>query len=98
MSHIATIRQRIKAIQTIQKTTSAMRLIAMSLQGRLRKKESLCAAYRDAIARIRSIHETDRKERKGTQEEVIPKATPPLTILIGSQKGLCGTFNEQIFT
>lgn len=97
MSHFAHLRQRIRVIQTIHKTTGAMRLIAMSLQGRLRKRELVFKRYTDAM---NQVHEEQQALRlalphAGSEE---PRAIKPLIILVGSHKGLCGAFNQHMFT
>jgi len=98
MSHATLIRQRIKAVQVIQKTTSAMRLIAMSLQGRLRKRNAVCSAYHAAISAVRTAYaEQHHVPTHQKDEDALPTAPNPYVIIIASHKGLCGTFNEQLF-
>jgi len=88
MSHFILLRQRIKVVETIKKTTSAMRLISMSIHTRLRHQKETLEAY---VAAIRTVEQEIPLQRTVGQPE-------PLIILIGSQKGLCGTFNEHLFT
>jgi len=93
MAHFALLRQRIKVIQSIRKTTSAMRLIAMSLQSRLRKQQRIITAYNEGIVYVQKTYTVP-----GTS--VVTEALQPhktTIILVGSRKGLCGTFNEQLF-
>jgi F-type H+-transporting ATPase subunit gamma len=98
MSHISQLRQRIKVIQTIQKTTSAMRLIAMSLQGRLRKKQIFLKTYQQSVDQALTQYLT-LKHGRAPQEmsSYHPATAAPLIVVIGSQKGLCGAFNEHLF-
>jgi F-type H+-transporting ATPase subunit gamma len=94
MSHFILLRQRIKVIETIKKTTSAMRLISMSIHSRLRGQKATIEEYSAEIKRL--LQETE------IQAEFIPPVEGtnierPIFLLIGSQKGLCGAFNEQLF-
>jgi len=102
MSHIAQLRQRIKVIQTIHKTTSAMRLIAMSLQGRLRKKHTFLTRYQEGINKALEHYIRLQAEQPQTHEQSphqqLTTSQPPFIILMGSQKGLCGAFKEHLFT
>ena len=50
MSHFIALRQRIKVIETIKKTTSAMRLISMSVHSRLRNQKTILEEYTAEIA------------------------------------------------
>jgi F-type H+-transporting ATPase subunit gamma len=93
------MRQRIKAIETIKKITHAMRLISMSTHTRLKAKEHALKYYKTALSnlfiKLRSAAPSWRNELlfpSGLHEE------RELIILIGSQKGLCGNFNNSLFT
>ncbi|MGE0206255.1 MAG: F0F1 ATP synthase subunit gamma [Candidatus Babeliales bacterium] len=98
MSELVAMRQRIKAIETIKKVTHAMRLISMSLHARLRTKKGNLDFYKNALVdmftSIKQSHQTWHHhilEKKSSD-------TKPLIILIGSQKGLCGSFNNMLFS
>ena len=93
MAHIIQLRQRIKTVETIQKTTHAMRLTSRSTHARLAKKQRHLEAYRHEIERILSII-------RGDWCAAEPQSAPEiknLSIIIGSQKGLCGAFNMKLF-
>lgn len=101
MSHFILLRQRIKVIETIKKTTGAMRLISMSLHSRLRNQKSSLEAYTQEISRImRTVleeqHASHAHEATG-KPDTITKTPSRILIIIGSQKGLCGAFNENLF-
>ncbi len=94
MAQLITMRQRIKAVETIKKITHAMRLISMSTHSRLRHKKVHLENYRSAFASLWGrIQGMVRCESEGSTKA----ATHNLIILIGSQKGLCGTFNSMLF-
>lgn len=94
MSQLIQMRQRIKAVTTIKKITSAMRLISRSLHTRLVKQKTALSLYRSTVCTILdSIQSTQtawRPERFFPLTEHQPKE---LLIIMGSQKGMCGTYN-----
>lgn len=97
MSHFILLRQRIKVIETIKKTTGAMRLISMSLHSRLRNQKSSLEAYAHEIRRIKETVVQEAIGSKIPEVEQTSNAPVRLVLLIGSQKGLCGAFNENLF-
>jgi F-type H+-transporting ATPase subunit gamma len=95
MSQLIQMRQRIKAVETIKKITHAMRLIAMSSHARLRTQAAELSAYQQELTALFSLfspqdpaHETDTAAPSPSTKELL--------ILIGSQKGLCGNFNNEL--
>lgn len=95
MSQLIQMRSRIKAIETTQKITHAMQLISMSNHSRLRDRKTYLEHYYQTImdlfaslyARVPGWH----------HPFITPTVnTPPLIVIIGSQKGLCGTFNTNL--
>lgn len=94
MSQLMNMRQRIKAVETTKKITHAMRLISMSTHSRLRIKKNILKNYNDhldAIIQSINIEHCDLTTLHN------PNNTKSLAILVGSQKGLCGTFNVNNF-
>ncbi len=98
MAKLIQLRQRIKAIETIKKITHAMRLISMSTHSHLKSLQDPLTAYTHALNRIFGellvasprwynpiIHANEHTNNK------------TLLIIIGSQKGLCGSFNTYLF-
>lgn len=104
------MRLRIKAIETIKKITNAMRLISMSMHIRLNHKIPLMQNYKNELLKILN---TLQSIGPVTFESELPKSSnlknnfilnPPintvpkvLIIVVGSQKGLSGTFNSSLF-
>ena len=98
MSQLIHMRQRIKAIGTIKKITSAMRLISRSFHTRMYREQIHYKEYQESLTNIFKtilIH---------APAEVTPSFSPQessskkeLLIIIGSQKGLCGSFNAPVF-
>jgi len=98
MTQLIRIRQRIKAVSTIRKITSAMRLISRSFHTRMYREQTHYRDYQAALgtlfSQVLSQAPTDTKlpfssESSGPGHELI--------IIVGSQKGLCGNFNAPLF-
>jgi len=97
MSKLIQIRQRIKAIETIKKVTHAMRLISMSTHSRLRNKQEPLRTYRASINHL--LAKLQPLAPDWTNPIMFPTTNQTtLFILVGSQKGLCGTFNTHLGT
>ncbi len=98
MSQLIQMRQRIQSIETIKKITRAMRLISRSFHTKLDRRRAPLQQYRDLLCQIfnqlRSYHPQWAPER------FFPPVTTPernLIIIVGAQKGLCGSFNNALF-
>jgi len=97
MEQLISMRQRIKSVQTIQKITQAMRLISISTHSRLNNKklnlekyrESLFELYLKIVANLNSDSKVIISTKKTTNKNLV--------IVVGSQKGLSGTFNSHLF-
>jgi len=98
MAQLIQMRQRIKAIETIKKITHAMRLISMSTHSRIRSKMPRLKDYSNEISNI--FNKVRAENPDWTNPIVFPQGITEenrLIILISSQKGLCGTFNTNLF-
>ncbi len=94
MSQLIHLRQRIKAIETIKKITHAMRLISMSTHAQLKHRSPFVQFYASAIQSLfATLYTQSSTSKKETSTNVSERY---LVIFIGSQKGLCGTFNTQL--
>lgn len=94
MSQLIQMRQRIKAVTTIKKITSAMRLISRSLHTRLARQKEALTLYRTTLYSI--FGTVQSSQESWLPERFFPSAEQPrkeLIILVGSQKGMCGTYN-----
>ncbi len=95
MSSLTLLRRRIRAIETIRKTTHAMRLTSISTHTRLQKQKKLVTQYKETVADLLS----SLKYYVGCSTHMTaPHANKTLYIIAGSPKGLCGTFNTQLIT
>lgn len=93
MAQLIHMRQRIKTVETIKKITHAMRLISMSTHARLSKQFQAIKAYHAAVATLfgktHSIYPSVFASKTTTANKLL--------VVIGSQKGLCGSFNSGLF-
>ncbi len=98
MSQLIQMRRRIKAIETIKKITSAMRLISRSFHMRMNKEQETLKEYRDTLCTVFTQLRETAPEWKPTKffpsEKLVEKE---LLIIVGGQKGLCGNFNTNLF-
>ena len=92
MSQLIKLRQQIKTIKTIQKITQAMRLVSMSVHSRLNNQKNYLKLYQTEFAKIGLV----TNEFTGLVNYTQDQSAPKLLILVGSQKGLCGGFNQDI--
>lgn len=92
MSHIIELRQRIKAVSILQKTTHAMRLTSRSTHARLHKKKEFLERYRQELEQVLVLV---RQELPVLPEASVVKPKE-LLVVVGSQKGLCGGFNNRL--
>lgn len=99
MAQLTQLKHRIKAIETIKKITHAMRLISISTHARLKNKEAALLLYTHSL---NSLYHTIKKEVPTWHHPVLNPTqqngeSRPLIIIIGSEKGLCGSFNTMLF-
>lgn len=89
--------QKIRTIESIKKITHAMRLISMSNHTQLNHKVPFIENYKNELYKIIKIIEPQNLNSKNNFFNLNEKSTKKLIILIGSQKGLTGTFNTSLF-
>jgi F-type H+-transporting ATPase subunit gamma len=91
MSQAIQLRQRIKTIDTLRKMTHTMRLTSMSTHARLQRKGAEMGHYRTELGRLK-----DQLAPLITPITSAPAKQKTLCIVVGSQKGMCGTFNLRV--
>lgn len=96
MSQLTLMRHHIKAVQTIRKITQAMRLISMSTHSRIKQFETPLHTYQKTILQLFVRARSSAIVDAIASEESV-NGQSHLLILIGSQKGLCGSFNSSLF-
>lgn len=98
MSQLIYMRQRIKAIGTIKKITSAMRLISRSFHTRMYREQIHYKEYQESLSKIfKTILINAPTETASSSLLQKASSAKELLIIIGSQKGLCGSFNASLF-
>ena len=95
MAELIHMRQRIKTVETIKKITHAMRLVSMSAHAKLGKQFAAIATYHAGVSAILNQVYALASPADHKTESHTPHRT--LLIAIGSQKGLCGSFNSTLF-
>ncbi len=95
MAQLSSMRQRIRAIETIRKITNAMRLISMSTHSHLRQKKEELETYKQAFNRLSII--ITHNVQASLSADSVERGNDQLLILVGSQKGLTGAFNIRLF-
>lgn len=93
MSQLIHLKQRIKSITVIKKITHAMRLISMSSHSKLKKHVESLHAYKQHLLPILCALEYHTQP----EEQISTKYQKTAYIIIGSEKGLCGNFNNLLF-
>lgn len=94
MSQLIQLNQRIKAVETIYKVTHATRLIAMSAHTRLASREPFLVHYREEVKKLFSQTLATNHNLRDQFIQTNPQAPGALIIVIGSQRGFCGSFNS----
>jgi F-type H+-transporting ATPase subunit gamma len=98
MSKLIQLRQRLRAIETIKKITHAMRLIAMSSHSELKQSQPIITSYTHTLE---SIFQQLRVHTPHWHHPILhpdqAKSKKIALIIVGSQKGLCGSFNNHLF-
>lgn len=98
MSQLIQIRQRIKSIETIKKITHAMRLISMSGHSHLRQQYALIKSYSEALRRLYlQLAMSLPNNNRISQLSGNSRSNTILCIVVSSQKGLVGNFNNALF-
>ncbi|OGB83485.1 hypothetical protein A3F66_02125 [candidate division TM6 bacterium RIFCSPHIGHO2_12_FULL_32_22] len=96
MAQLIQLKQRITAIQTIKKITNAMRIISMSLHSRLGHKLVLLKNYQKGLNDLLYVTKQFKKNSNHEENNINKINNKKALIIIGSDKGLCGTFNSNI--
>ena len=95
MSQLIQIKQRIKAIAAIRKITQTMRLISMSSHSKLKKQSEAMQKLKDEIQPLLCFMNNQHENLEQNNSQ--PKFKT-LYIVFAAEKGLCGTFNNVMFT
>ncbi|MCC5940949.1 MAG: ATP synthase F1 subunit gamma [Balneolaceae bacterium] len=96
MANLRDIRNRISSIKNTQQITKAMKMVAAAKLRKAQQRMSATRPYankmREVMARLVSANSSENKLLRQPDE-----TSRVLMILIGSDKGLCGGFNNNLF-
>lgn len=98
MSTLISLKNKIKSIQTTQKITHAIRLSSMSVYSKLEKQSKFLSDYSVHVSNMFSqilSCSPDWKNPIFSPDDILD--VNPLFIVISSSKGLCGSFNSNLF-
>jgi F-type H+-transporting ATPase subunit gamma len=96
MATLRDIRSRIKAIQSMAKITKAMQMVSISKMKRAQQAALLGIPYADMLNEIL----TQATQHAGAYQHGLMEnrnGTRKLIILVGTDRGLCGSLNSNIF-
>lgn len=96
MAQIRDIRKRIKSIENTKKVTHAMELVAAA---KMRKAQIIALAGRPYAVNLKQVIDEVRQKTDETTHKMLKKkvATKELIILVGSDRGLAGGLNINLF-
>jgi len=97
MANLRDIRDRISSVKSTQQITKAMKMVAAA---RLRKAQDRIMStrpYVNGLERIISKLAQSSEELKNKYMVSVEKPEKVLVIVIGSDRGLCGGFNSNLF-
>ncbi len=96
MANLRDIRNRISSIKNTQQITKAMKMVAAAklrkAQQRMTATRPYASKMREVVARLVSANNSDFKLLRQPEE-----TNKVLLIVVGSDKGLCGGFNNNLF-
>lgn len=102
MQNLRVLRQRIRSVQNTQKITRAMQLVAGA---KLRRSQEELLSFRPYAERMEKITQRFLKDHPEMEHPLLspnPKGSDPKEgapvglIVISSDTGLCGTYNERV--
>ncbi|HEV2917034.1 MAG TPA: FoF1 ATP synthase subunit gamma [Candidatus Babeliales bacterium] len=97
MSQLIHMRQRIKTVETIKRITHAMRLISRSSHFRLNKQRQALKNYHQNLGNLFTKIVYAYPEWPNICSYNQKNLNNTLYIIVGSHKGLCGSFNSVLF-
>ncbi len=99
MANLKAVRQRIKSVQATQKITSAMRMVAAAKVRRAQARVQASRPFTKAVvemlaAAVREANSVDLHALPLLQARAVKKVA---LIVLSSDRGLCGSYNTNIF-
>lgn len=97
MAAIKEVRQRIKAVKGIGQVTKAMKMVATVKMRRVQDRMLQSRAYTDTLYAMAARLVAEAGAEVSHPLLVKPGAGPEVLVVIGSDRGLCGSFNTGLF-
>ena len=95
MSSLKEIKSRISSVQSTQQITKAMKMVAAAKLRRAQEKVIQLRPYSNSLLNILKNLITDGKNKESIL--LIPRNVKRvLLIVVGSDRGLCGSFNSSV--
>jgi F-type H+-transporting ATPase subunit gamma len=99
MANLKAIRRRIKSVQATKKITSAMKLVAAAKVRRAQQRTLAARPFSERVIRmlreiVRETQAVDLAEMPLLMHRPVKKVE---LIIIGSDRGLCGSYNSTVF-
>ena len=89
------LRTRIESVNAVKQMTKTMKMISVAKYGTISKKQKEAVVYASMLDDIKSKFISNHKEHVRQQD--IDTTNKNLLIVISSDKGFCGNFNNNIF-
>lgn len=89
------LRTRIYSVNAVKQMTKTMKMISVAKYGTISKKQKEAVVYASMLDDIKSKFISNHKEHVRQQD--IDTTNKDLLIVISSDKGFCGNFNNNIF-
>ncbi len=93
MAAIQTLKKQLRGIRSTQKLTKAMKTVSTVKFSKLNGTYSGYAPYGDHCRALLELY----GERLFRTMDSVTEEAPPLVVILGGNKGLCGSFNAEVF-
>lgn len=97
MASLRDIRRRIKSVTNTRKITRAMKLVAGAKMRKATEKALQAAPYQQTLRRVLQRVVAAEEDIEHILLSVPQNTTDVLMVVISSDRGLCGSFNAQLF-
>lgn len=96
MANLRAIRQRIRSVQSTQKITRAMQMVAGAKLRRMQEELVAFRPYAKELETLAGRFVANHPQFEHPLLESSPTEAPAGLVVISSDTGLCGTYNEQV--
>ena len=101
MAHLKEVIDRITSVTSTQQITKAMKMVAAAKLHKAQQNLHKLQPYAEKLQTIfdNTLASTTNKEQKNSyiQTQVTNTTNTPLIVVIAADRGLCGSFNKNVF-